>query len=110
MSAAADADDGASAGEVPRRNAVVRTLEIVNKKGLHARPAAKFAQTVEQFDAEVRVSAVGGETIDGSSILDLLMLGAAPGCSITIEATGPEAEAVSDALTRLVSGGFGEED
>ena len=101
---ASDADTGA-----PRKNAVVRTLEIVNKKGLHARPAAKFAQMVDQFDAEVWVSA-GGERIDGSSILDLLMLSAAPGCTITVEASGPDAQAVVDAITKLVSGGFGEED
>jgi phosphocarrier protein HPr len=95
--------------DAPRTNAVVHTLEIVNKKGLHARPAAKFAQVVEQFDAEVQVSA-GGERIDGSSILDLLMLSAAPGCRITVQATGREAQAVVDALAKLVSGGFGEED
>jgi len=100
-----DAQSGA-----PRENVVVRVLEIVNKKGLHARPAAKFAQTVEQFDAEVWVSGTGAERIDGSSILDLLMLSAAPGCSISIEATGPEAQAVVEALTALVSSGFGEED
>jgi phosphocarrier protein len=96
-------------GTASRESAVVRTLEIVNKKGLHARPAAKFAQVADQFEAEVWVSA-GGERIDGSSILDLLMLSAAPGCSITIEATGPQAQAVVEALSKLVSGGFGEDD
>jgi phosphocarrier protein len=99
-----------AAGGTPHGNAVVRELEIVNKKGLHARAAAKFAQTVEEFDADVRVSGTGAEQVDGSSILDLLMLSAAPGCSITVEATGPEAQAVMEALTALVSDGFGEDD
>jgi phosphocarrier protein len=99
-----------AAGGTPHGNAVVRELEIINKKGLHARAAAKFAQTVEEFDADVRVSGTGAEQVDGSSILDLLMLSAAPGCSITVEATGPEAQAVMEALTALVSDGFGEDD
>lgn len=90
-------------------DAVIRVLEIVNKKGLHARASAKFAQTVERFDATVRVTR-GGETVDGGSILDLLMLAAAPGTSITVEATGREANAVVDALEKLVAGGFGEDD
>ena len=110
MSAAPDAEHDASAGGAPHGNAVVRELEIVNKKGLHARPAAKFAQTVEQFDAEVRVGAAGHDMVDGSSILDLLMLTAGPGCRIAVEATGPEAEAAMEALAKLVRSGFGEED
>ncbi len=88
---------------------LVRVLKIVNKKGLHARPAAKFVQIVEQHDAQVRV--VGKhETVDGSSILDLLTLSASPGTSITVEATGNEASAVLDALDKFVASGFGEED
>ena len=100
-------------GDLPDRrepaDAVVRTLEIVNKKGLHARASAKFVQTAERFDAQVRVTR-GHETVGGTSIMGLMMLAAAPGTSITIEATGNEAAAVVDALTKLVTGGFGEED
>jgi len=92
------------------RGAVVRVVEVVNKKGLHARPAARFAQMAEQFDAEVWVTGVSGERVDGSSILDLLMLSAAPGCSLTIEGTGPQARAAVDALAEFVSGGFGEDE
>ncbi len=58
--------------------AVVRTLVICNKKGLHARASAKFVQTVEKFDAEVRVMRCG-ETVGGTSIMGLMMLAAAPG-------------------------------
>jgi phosphocarrier protein len=55
--------------------AIVRVLEICNKKGLHARASAKFVQTVERFDADVKVTR-GGETVGGTSIMGLMMLGA----------------------------------
>src|SRR5262249_22582437 len=89
--------------------AVTRVLEIVNKKGLHARASAKFVQTVERFDASVRVTR-GHESVGGTSIMGLMMLGAAVGTSITVEASGVEAAAAIDALEKLVSSGFGEED
>ena len=108
MSGAEDLD-----GDLPERrdpaDAIVRTLEIVNKKGLHARASAKFCQTVERFDAAVRVTR-GSETVGGTSIMGLMMLGAATGTTITVEATGNEATAAVDALDKLVSSGFGEED
>ncbi len=85
----------------------MRVLEICNKKGLHARASAKFVQTVEKFDAEVRVTR-GSETVGGTSIMGLMMLAAGPGTSITVEATGPEAAEVIEALAALVSGRFTE--
>ena len=109
MTAAPDAEGHGEAAGAPE-GAIVRELEIRNKLGLHSRPAAKFAATVEDFDAVVLVSARGGEQIDGSSILDLLMLGAGPGCCITVAATGPEAAQVMEALTALIDGRFGEGD
>jgi phosphocarrier protein HPr len=93
----------------PAENAVVRTLVICNKKGLHARASAKFVQTVEKFDADVRVTR-GHETVGGTSIMGLMMLAAAPGTSITISATGPQAAACADALEALISSRFGETD
>ena len=89
--------------------AVIRVLPIVNQKGLHARASAKFVHTVEEFKAEVRVSN-GGEKVDGASILDLLMLGGAPGTSITVEATGPQAAEVVAALENLLATRFGEDE
>jgi phosphocarrier protein len=89
--------------------ALVRILEIVNKKGLHARAAAKFVQTAEKFDAQVQVSS-DGEAIDGTSILDLLMLAAAPGTSITVAVSGAQASEAMEAIVDLVKSGFGEED
>jgi phosphocarrier protein HPr len=89
--------------------AVVRVLEIVNKKGLHARASAKFVQTVERFTAKVKVTRAG-ESVGGDSIMGLMMLSAAPGTTITVEATGEDARAAVDALAELVASRFGEED
>ena len=84
-------------------------MEIVNKKGLHARASAKFVQTAEQFDAAITVTR-GHESVGGTSIMGLMMLGAATGTTITISATGNEAREAVDALSALVASGFGEED
>jgi phosphocarrier protein HPr len=91
----------------PRPGSVVRKLEICNKKGLHARASAKFVQTVERFDADVRVTR-GHETVGGTSIMGLMMLAAGPGSTITVEATGAEAAEVVEALAALVAGRFTE--
>src|ERR1700686_4837965 len=92
-----------------REGAVVRVLAICNRKGLHARASAKFVQTVEKFDAEVRVMRCG-ETVGGTSIMGLMMLAAAPGTSITVEATGRQAAEVVEALAGLIETRFGEAD
>src|SRR5215468_11958933 len=105
MSDAAHASDGRD-GE-PRQGAIVRVLEICNKKGLHARASAKFVQTVEQFDAEVWVTR-GNERVGGTSIMGLMMLAAATGTTITVEATGPQAAEVVAALEALVASRFTE--
>ncbi len=86
-----------------------RTVEIVNKRGLHARASAKFVKTASAFDAEVRVSK-DGQTVDARSIMGLMMLAAGPGCCIEIEAEGAEAEAAVAALEELVSSKFDEDE
>jgi phosphocarrier protein len=86
-----------------------RDLAIVNKKGLHARAAARFVQCAEKFDAEVSVSK-DQTTVGGTSIMGLMMLAAGLGSSIVVAATGPEAVAALDALAALVASGFGEEE
>ncbi|MFZ2137279.1 MAG: HPr family phosphocarrier protein [Xanthobacteraceae bacterium] len=90
-------------------DAVTRVLEICNKRGLHARASAKFVQTVEKFEADVRVRR-GQEVVGGTSIMGLMMLGAGPGTTITVEATGRQANEVIEALAALVSGRFTERD
>jgi phosphocarrier protein len=104
MTDPAQGDTPADAGP-----AIVREVEIVNKKGLHARASAKFVQTAEQFDAAITVTR-GHESVGGTSIMGLMMLAAGPGITITIKATGNGAAEAIDALCTLVSARFGEED
>jgi len=88
---------------------VAREVEIVNKKGLHARASAKFVQHAETFDAAIIVSH-RGETVGGTSIMGLMMLAAGTGSTIIIKATGKQAKEAVDDLYALVADGFGEED
>lgn len=88
---------------------LTRELPIVNKRGLHARASAKFVQVVERFDAEVTVSRAG-ETVGGTSIMGLMMLAAAPGTTIQVQARGAEAGEAIDAIAALVANRFGEEE
>jgi len=106
-------DDAASSGEHARLDvpsgAVVREIPIINKRGLHARASAKFVKMVEQFDAEILVTR-GGETVGGTSIMGLMMLSAGPGTTITVSATGADAEAAVATLAELVGNKFNEEE
>ena len=86
-----------------------RQVAIVNRRGLHARASARFVKCAESFDAEVRV-VKDGQSVEGTSIMGLMTLAAAPGSMIGLEAEGPEAEAALDALARLIEEGFGETD
>jgi phosphocarrier protein HPr len=108
------AHSGQSAPDRPPapEGTVARVFVICNKKGLHARASAKFVQTVEKFDADVRVKRCGdnNETVGGTSIMGLMMLAAAPGTSIAVEATGAQAAEVVDALATLIASRFGEAD
>jgi phosphocarrier protein len=86
-----------------------RAVAIVNRRGLHARASARFVKCAESFDADVRVTK-DGQTVGGTSIMGLMTLAAAPGCTIELEAEGREAAAALDALERLIAEGFGETD
>jgi phosphocarrier protein HPr len=86
-----------------------RDLQIVNRKGLHARATAKFVQCVDRFDADVKVTRCG-ETVGGDSIMGILTLGAGLGSTITVSASGAEALQALDALAELVSDRFGEDE
>ena len=110
MSDPGDLDDDCSPQvPEPRPGAIVRELAIVNQKGLHARASAKFVQMVERYEADVRVTRCG-ETVGGTSIMGLMMLAAAPGTRISVEALGPQAAEVMDALAQLLADRFGEEE
>ena len=88
--------------------AISRELQIINKRGLHARASAKFVQMVERFNAEVWVTR-GSETVGGTSIMGLMMLAAGPGTSVVVSAIGPDAQAAVDAIAALVADKFNEE-
>jgi phosphocarrier protein HPr len=88
--------------------AVIRDMAIVNQRGLHARASAKFVKCAEGFDANITVSR-DGQTVPATSIMGLMMLGAAMGTSIKVEASGPQAKAALDALGTLVDSKFGED-
>lgn len=85
--------------------AVSRTVEICNKKGLHARASAKFVTMAAQIDAAIEVEKDGNK-VCGTSIMGLMMLGAALGDRITISATGAGAERAVEELSALVEAKF----
>ncbi|MES0827806.1 HPr family phosphocarrier protein [Ruegeria sp. SCP11] len=85
----------------------IRSLKIINEKGLHARASAKLVEVVEGFDAQAEVSK-DGFSASGDSIMGLLMLAASRGTTIDVETSGPDAEALADALETLVNDKFGE--
>lgn len=83
------------------------SLEIINKLGLHARASTKFTQTASQFKSEVWVEK-NGRRVNAKSIMGVMMLAAAKGSTIDIEATGPDEEEALAALQALVNNYFGE--
>ncbi len=87
---------------------ITRTIEITNKRGLHARASAKFVTLASTLPAKVEVEKDGARVV-GTSIMGLMMLGAAIGDSVTISASGDGAEAAVAALAELVENKFGEE-
>lgn len=88
---------------------VHRMVEVVNKRGLHARASAKFVKLASEFDAEITVTR-DGQTVDARSIMGLMMLGAGPGSMLELRAEGDQAEPALDALTELVSSRFEEDE
>ena len=87
---------------------MTRTVTVVNQLGLHARAAAKFVHTAARFESHIRV-AWGSRTMDGKSIMGILLLAAARGSSLTITAEGADEQDAIEALAQLVDSGFGEE-
>ena len=79
------------------------SVELVNETGLHARPAAEFVKTAAKYDASVHVNGV-----DAKSLLAIMALALPKGATVSIDATGQDAQAAVDALVELVRSGFGE--
>lgn len=88
--------------------AVAQQLTILNRKGLHARASARFVRTAECFEASVSVIK-DGTSVAGNSIMGLMMLGAGPGSTILVQATGKQAREALEAIAELVNSGFDED-
>ncbi len=84
-----------------------RSVQIVNKHGLHARPAAEMVKAASKFKADITISRDDLE-VNGKSIMGVMMLAAEFGATITLKATGPDADDALDALSALVASRFGE--
>ena len=86
---------------------VERPVTIVNKNGLHARPAAEIVKTAAKFKADITLVRDELE-VNGKSIMGVMMLAAEYGSTILIRAEGADAQAAADALAQLIEGKFGE--
>lgn len=84
-----------------------RSVQIVNKHGLHARPAAEMVKAASKFKADITISRDDLE-VNGKSIMGVMMLAAEYGATITLKASGPDADDALDALSTLVASRFGE--
>jgi len=85
-----------------------RVIVICNKRGLHARAAARFVKLAWEFDADIQV-AKNGAAVSGRSIMGLMMLAAGPGTAIELRTSGAEAERAMTALAQLITDGFDED-
>ena len=86
---------------------VERTVQILNKNGLHARPAAEIVKLAAKYKSEITISRDGTE-VNGKSIMGVMMLAAECGASIVLRANGEDAEQALDAIATLISNKFGE--
>ncbi len=84
-----------------------RSVQIVNKHGLHARPAAEMVKAASKYKSDITISREDLE-VNGKSIMGVMMLAAEFGATITLRATGPDAEDAIAALSVLVASRFGE--
>ena len=87
---------------------VKANVTIVNKLGLHARPAMEFVDCASRFTSEVFVKR-GDQSVNGKSIMEMMLLAATAGTVLEVEATGDDAQAAIDDLVKLVAFGFDEE-
>lgn len=86
----------------------VKELTVVNKLGIHARPASLFVKTASRFACEVHVEK-DGEKVNGKSIMGLMMLAAGPGSKLTVLASGADAQAAIGEIEALLQRKFDED-
>jgi phosphocarrier protein HPr len=84
-----------------------RSVKIINKLGIHARPAAEIVKTASRFGSNITIVRDDLE-VNGKSIMGVMMLAAEQGSMIDIKADGPDADAALDALEAVIADGFGE--
>lgn len=86
---------------------VERAVQIVNEAGIHARPAAEIVKTAAKFRCEITIIKDDLD-VNAKSIMGVMMLAAECGSTITLRATGDDAQAAVDEIARVITGGFGE--
>ena len=86
---------------------VEQSVQIMNKNGLHARPAAEMVKAAAKFKSDITISREDIE-VNGKSIMGVMMLAAECGATILLRATGPDADQAVEALASIVAGKFGE--
>lgn len=91
----------------PRKKVFEKKIVILNKLGLHARPAALLVQTANKFKCEVEIIK-GRQKVNGKSIMGIMTLAAGVGTPLTIRTTGDDAQEAMDELLRLIGSNFGE--
>ena len=86
---------------------VERSVQVINRNGLHARPAAEIVKAAARFRSDITIVREDLE-VNGKSIMGVMMLAAEQGAMIDLRAEGPDAEAALDALAAVIADGFGE--
>ena len=89
------------------KNMIKTSITIINQLGLHARASAKFVSTASKFISEIKVTK-GTQTINGKSIMAIMMLAASKGSELTLEINGEDEEAMEKAIVDLINNRFGE--
>lgn len=101
------AGDGAAGPELANLATVQKEVKIVNKYGLHARPAMQFVELANKYSSKIDVSN-GSLTVDAKSIMSVMRLAATKGTTLKVVADGTDAEDAAQAIAKLIEDGFGE--
>jgi phosphocarrier protein HPr len=83
-------------------------ITIINKLGLHARASAKFVSTAAKYQSHIEVKTSNSQSVNGKSIMGIMMLAANKGSELFMEIEGPDEEQMNDSLVQLINNFFGE--
>lgn len=87
---------------------IKKELEIINKTGLHARPASEFVLLAKKYESKVTIAKIGGEAVNAKSMVRLLAESIGQGTKIELTVEGPDETKAMEELTKLIESGFGE--